>query len=357
MAYALELARRGRYSAHPNPMVGCVLVDDGEVVGFGWHVRTGDAHAEVNALEMAGERSEGATAYVTLEPCAHQGRTPPCTDALIAARVRRVVVAIEDPNPAVSGKGIAALRAAGVDVDVGLLAAAAAELNVGFLSRVSCSRPYVQLKIAASLDGAVAMTNGESQWVTGQEARTDVQRLRASAGAVMTGVGTMLADDPSLTVRDEQLQASGEQPLRVILDSALRTPPSAKMLALPGTTILCHCSDNAGDALLAAGAELQRCEGSANGVDIDSVLANLAKRGVNRVLVESGPRLAGSLLESSLVDELVIYQAPHIMGSQTRRMIETPNWTTLTDRLQLTIVDVRRIGVDTRITAKPERSE
>ncbi len=358
MARALQLAEQGKYTARPNPMVGCVFVKGDNIVGEGWHQRAGEAHAEINALQAAADRAAGASVYVTLEPCAHHGKTPPCAEALINARVARVVVAMQDPYEAVAGRGLEMLRAAGIDVQVGLMATAAAALNEGFTSRATRGRPFVRLKVAASLDGAIAMNNGESQWITGPAARDDVQRLRARSGAVMTGIGTVLADDPSLNVRSAALPASITQPLRVVLDSSLRMPLSAAMLTLPGTTLLCYSGHGNGDGadpsgLVAAGAEVWRCGANAAGVDARAVLEELARREVNDVLVEAGPALAGHLLENQLADELVIYQSPHIMGSETQRMFDTPTFRSLSDRLRLDIVDARRVGDDTRITARP----
>ncbi len=352
MARALQLAARGRYSAHPNPMVGCVIVRDGEVVGEGWHEKAGEAHAEINALQAAAERARGATAYVSLEPCAHTGKTPPCATALIDAGVARVVTAMEDPFDEVAGSGIAMLRDAGVEVDVGLMRDAAASLLAGFIQRVSAGRPRVRLKIAASIDGAIAMASGESQWITGPEAREDVQRLRAQAGAVMTGIGTVLADDPSLNVRSRDIDTRGLQPLRVVLDSGLRMPPTARMLTLPGATLVCCTGECDAGPLEAAGAEVGHFGAHGEVVNVFEVLAALGEREINDVLVEAGPRLAGYLLEKDLVDELVIYQSPHIMGSMTRGMFETPAWVALADRKKLEITDVRRVGDDTRMTAR-----
>ena len=352
MARALDLAGRGRYGAHPNPMVGCVIVRDGQVVGEGWHAVAGEAHAEILALEAAGERARGATAYVTLEPCAHHGRTPPCADALVKAGVAEVVAGLEDPDPRVDGRGLQALAAAGVAVRSGLMRDEVAELIRGFIRRVTRGRPLVRLKLAASLDGRTAMANGQSQWITGPEARADVQKLRASSGAVMTGIGTVLADDPSLTVRDPALDTRGKQPLRVVLDRGLQMPPSAKMLALPGTTLVYCTSDAGSEPLLAAGAEVVQVGERDGRVDIGEVLDDLGTREVNDVLVEAGPVLAGSLLAGGYLDELVIYQAPHIMGSETLGMFRTPDWTELGDRRALEIIDTRKVGVDTRITAR-----
>ena len=352
MARALQLAAHGRYTAHPNPMVGCVLARDGEVVGEGWHEAAGAEHAEINALRAAGDRARGATAYVTLEPCAHHGKTPPCADALVEAGVARVIAAMQDPFEEVAGRGLAKLESAGVATAVGLMEATAAALNRGFVRRVTASRPFVCLKIAASIDGAIAMTSGESQWITGPEARSDVQRLRARSGAVMSGIGTVLADDPSFNVRPPDIDTGGRQPLRVILESKLRMPAAARMLALPGETLVCCTPGQDPAGLSEAGAEVMAFSADGDRVDAREVLAELAKRGVNDVLVEGGPGLAGELLEKGCVDELVIYQSPHIMGSNTRGMFTTPSWTALADRRALDIVDVRRIANDTRITAR-----
>ena len=352
MARALKLAARGRYSAHPNPMVGCVLVRDGAVIGEGFHVRAGEAHAEVNALEDAGE-ARGATAYVTLEPCAHQGRTPPCSRALIDAGVAEVVYAADDPNPSVDGRGAGQLKAAGIGVRSGLLRDASEELNRGYFMRVRVGRPFVRLKIAASLDGATAMQSGESQWITGEAARLDVQRLRAESAAVMTGVGTVLSDDPSLNVRAEGFDTGERQPLRAIVDSSLRTSPDAKLLALPGDVVLFCADDTKRDSLFARGADIVAVPGDNGKVDLAAALAELGRRDINLLLVEAGPRLAGALLDAKLVDELVIYQAPHMMGSETRHMLDTPGWQRLADRQALEFTDVRRVGEDLRLTARP----
>ncbi len=351
MARALRLAARGQYTAHPNPMVGCVVAKDDKVVGEGWHMRAGSAHAEISALQAAGDQARGATVYVSLEPCAHHGKTPPCTEALIKAGVRDVIIALEDPFDGGEGRGLKLLADAGIGTSVGLMAAAAAELNAGFLQRINKQRPFVRMKLASSLDGAIAMASGESQWITGPEARADVHRLRARSGAVMTGIGTVLADDPALNVRAKDIDTGGLQPLRVVLDSHMRMPPTAAMLTLPGWTLVCSTGDHDATALGQAGAEVMSFAGIAGRVDVSAVLAELASRGINDVLVEAGPGLAGHLLEEDLVDELVIYQAPHIMGSQTMGMVNTPSWSTLADRKVLKIKDVRRVGADMRITA------
>jgi diaminohydroxyphosphoribosylaminopyrimidine deaminase/5-amino-6-(5-phosphoribosylamino)uracil reductase len=354
MARALVLARRGIYSAHPNPRVGCVLVRGGEIVGEGWHRKTGEAHAEVLALQDAGDAANDATAYVTLEPCAHHGKTAPCSKALIDAGISDAVVAMQDPFREVNGDGIGLLEEAGIPVRVGLMSNEAARLNEGFISRVTRHRPFVRLKVAASIDGCTAMADGESQWITGPEARTDVQRLRASSGAVLTGIGTVVADDPSLTVRDDSIKDDGIQPMRVILDNHLRMPVSAQMLQLPGKTAVFCTADGNRDLLEKAGALVYLVSGQDGRVDLREVLAALAEEGVNDVLVEAGHTLAGSFLSAGLVDELVIYQSPHIMGSETQGMFSTPGWRQMSQRMQLVITDVRRVGADTRITARPK---
>ena len=351
MARALHLARRGLYSSQPNPRVGCVLVKDGEVVGEGWHEKAGGPHAEVVAIEAAGESARGATAYITLEPCSHQGKTPPCTDALLLAGIRDVVFATEDPNDSVDGTAV--LQAAGVRVRKGLRASDARQLNEGFFSRMQRQRPLIRLKVASSLDGATAMADGNSQWITGPAARADVQRLRAEACAVLTGVGTIIADDPSLTVRDKNLKTGGRQPLRVIIDSHLRTPASSRFLQLDGRRVI-YCIDDSGKQVLeSAGAEVAVVAAEGARVSLPAVVEALAALEINEVLVEAGQILAGAFLQAGLVDELVIYQAPHIMGSETRGMFKTSGWTALADRQPLDIIDVRRVGEDTRIIARP----
>jgi diaminohydroxyphosphoribosylaminopyrimidine deaminase/5-amino-6-(5-phosphoribosylamino)uracil reductase len=354
MARAIQLAWRGRYSAHPNPRVGCVLVRDDEIVGEGWHRKTGEPHAEANALAEAGARAKGATAYVTLEPCSHHGRTPPCAEALIRAGIAAAVIAMKDPNPQVSGSGIEALQRAGIRIRCGLMARDAEILNEGFLCRMRRGRPFVRLKMAASLDGRTAMSDGQSQWITGPESRADVQRFRAASGAIMTVIGTVLADDPLLTVRDESL--TNLQPRRVILDSRLRMPLSACMLTLPGKTDIFCVDDGRRAALEAAGASVYKVPGKDGKVDVAVALQVLAESSVNDVLVEAGPVLAGSLLAIGLIDELVIYQAPHIMGSETRGMFITPGWQNLEQRLELETLDLRHFGRDMRINARPVRS-
>jgi diaminohydroxyphosphoribosylaminopyrimidine deaminase / 5-amino-6-(5-phosphoribosylamino)uracil reductase len=354
MARALRLAERAVFTAHPNPRVGCVLVVDGKVIGEGWHRKTGEAHAEINALAMAGSRANGCTAYVTLEPCNHDGKTSPCTHALIDAGVVEVVAAMADPNPAVAGSGFEALRHAGIGVRVGLMEAAARALNRGFASRFERGRPFVRLKIAAGIDGKTAMATGESQWITGEAARRDVQKLRASSGAVMTGAATVMADNPALTVRDKSIDHDGMQPLRVVLDSRLRMPASSRMLNMPGSTAV-FCVDERNRKMLEdAGAQVYVVADADGKIDLAAVMNKLGELQINDVLVEAGRSLAGAIVASSLADELVIYLAPHMMGSETRGMLLTPEWTDLDQRQTLRFVDVRMVGQDLRITARPE---
>ena len=353
MTRALELAERGRFTARPNPIVGCVVVKDGEVIGEGFHARAGEPHAEVNALADAGN-ARGATAYLTLEPCTVHGRTPACTDALIKAKVAEVVVAALDPSDVVDGAGIADLKSAGIVVRQGLLADEAVAQNLGFRSRITRRRPWVTLKVAASIDGATAMKNGESQWITSKDSRADVQMLRAASGAILSGIGTVLADDPSLNVRDESIPADVPQPIRAIVDSSLRMPSGARMLSLDGETVLYCVDDVEREELEAAGGIVMKVERSGDGrVVLRDVLRDLAvNRSVNNLLVEAGPELSGSMIEAELVDELVIYQAPHIMGSETKPMFSTPALTALAERIELEISDVRRVGPDMKVIAR-----
>ncbi len=352
MARALRLARRGLYGTDPNPRVGCVLVRDGQIVGEGWHRRAGAAHAEIEALAAAGERARGATAYVTLEPCCHQGRTGPCTEALIGAGVKRVVAAMHDPNPAVSGRGLAALERAGLTVEVGLLGAAAEALNPGFVRRMRGGRPWVRVKLAASLDGRTAMADGESRWITGAAARRDGHRLRARSSAVVTGVGTVLADDPRLDARDLEPRDELVQPLRVVLDGALRTPPGARLLAAPGALLACSRGADAGRAaaLRAAGAELLELPDRGGRIELAALLAALAERQCNEVLVEAGATLAGAFLEAGLADELIVYLAPLLLGERARPLARLPAIGTMAERLALGRARVRALGDDLRLS-------
>ncbi len=362
MARALQLARQGLYSTHPNPRVGCVLVNDGRVVGEGWHRRAGGPHAEREALAVAGAAAHGATAYVTLEPCCHHGRTAPCSDALIEAGVSRVVAAMQDPNPLVAGKGQAQLQQAGIQVETGLLEDQSRALNPGFVKRMAHGLPYLRCKLAMSLDGRTAMASGESQWITSAPARRDVQLLRARSEAILTGIGTVLADDPSLNVRLDPAELPGMsagdqliQPVRVVLDSRLRMPTAARMLELPGLTLL-MCVDQEpvhAARLEAAGARVRDMAESSNRVDLEQALRYLARQEINEVLLEAGPTLAGSALAAGMVDELVIYMAPHLMGDQARGLFSLPVLRRMRERIELKITDIRAVGLDWRITAVP----
>lgn len=355
MSRALQLAARGLYTTMPNPRVGCVIVRDGKVVSEGWHERAGGPHAEVGALERAGTAARQATVYVTLEPCSHHGRTPPCADALIAAGVARVVAAMRDPNPRVAGSGLDRLQEHGIEVACGLMEAQARDLNRGFVSRMERGRPWLRSKIAASLDGATALCNGHSQWITGTAARRDGQRWRARSCAILTGVGTVLADDPRLTVRDLELP---RQPLRVIVDSGLRTSPSARILC--GGGVLIACRDDSlppARALRAAGAELVALPDAEGRVDLPALLALLARREVNEVHVEGGSRLNGTLLRLGLIDELLLYLAPTLLGTTARGMFDIPELTAMEQGIGLDILDLDHVGPDIRIRARPRHAD
>ncbi len=352
MARALQLARHGLMTTHPNPRVGCVLVKDGQIIAEGWHERAGGPHAEVMALVKAGAEAEGATAYVTLEPCSHFGRTAPCADALIKARVAEVVVAMTDPNPEVAGKGLDALRAAGIGVVDGLLSAEAEKLNRGFCKRMCVGRPWVTVKMAMSLDGRSAAADGSSQWISSEAARQDVHRRRAEHGAVLTGIGSVLADDSRLNVRLEDIEAN--VPHRIVLDSGLRMPLDAAMLSLEGRTSVLTCSMDAekAQALQDAGAEVVSLPEDSGRVDIGAVLDWLGKVEVNEVLVETGPTLAGAFIESGLVDELVCYLAPKLLGDAGRGLLVMPSLQNIAQAQALEITDMRAIGHDWCVTAK-----
>ncbi|MFE8072842.1 bifunctional diaminohydroxyphosphoribosylaminopyrimidine deaminase/5-amino-6-(5-phosphoribosylamino)uracil reductase RibD [Marinobacteraceae bacterium S3BR75-40.1] len=358
MARALQLAEQGLYSTDPNPRVGCVIVNDGQVIGEGWHRKAGEPHAEVHALRAAGPKARGATAYVTLEPCSHHGRTPPCANALCEAGVARVVMAMRDPNPQVGGAGIERLEAAGIAVDVGTLGAEAEKLNPGFSKRMRQGLPWVHAKIAMSLDGRTAMASGESQWITGPQARADVQRLRARCSAVITGIGTVLADDPSLTVRPEDMgsiglfAAPGRQPVRVILDSQLQMPAEAKLLSLPGRVVIISseqalkAAPERQAALQEAGAEVIALAAQGRPSWL-AVLKWCGEQAFNEVLVEAGPTLAGSAQAAAIIDELWIYQAFTLLGSEGRPMMTLP-LERMAEQQRLTVLDARRLGEDMR---------
>ena len=345
MARALTLAAQGLTTTTPNPRVGCVIVRDDRVVGEGWHQRAGEAHAEVHALTAAGAAARGATAYVTLEPCSHFGRTPPCADALLAAGIGRVVAAMADPNPAVAGRGLSRLREAGVTVEAGLLADEARELNIGFVSRMTRGRPWLRLKVAASLDGKTALNNGRSQWITGPESRRDVHAWRARSCAILTASGTVLADDPSLTVRDVPCQ---RQPLRVVADSRLVTPATAKVLG-DGNALLV----SAGDGQAPGNAAHFRAAGPDGHVDLAAMLAELGRRGINEILVEAGSRFNGALLAAGLVDELLLYQAPLLLGNRARGICDLAELTSLADARRFDVLERRELGSDLFLRARP----
>jgi diaminohydroxyphosphoribosylaminopyrimidine deaminase/5-amino-6-(5-phosphoribosylamino)uracil reductase len=360
MAYALQLAYKGIYTTHPNPRVGCVIVKNNKIIGKGYHQRTGQPHAEVLALHDANNNAQGATAYVTLEPCSHTGRTPPCANALIEAGIAEVVIAMQDPNPQVSGNGIKKLQDAGIKVVLGVMEQQAQELNKGFIKRMQSGLPWVRVKMAMSLDGRTAMASGESQWITATDARQDVQKYRASADAILTGQGTLLADDPSLNVRlntdDLGIQGEIRHPVRVVLDNDLQISGQAKMLGLNGETWIYTCIDNQQkkQQLEQLGAKVFRSVADKqNYLQLEPILKDLAKREINEVHVEAGQTLTGALLEQGLVDELIIYMAPVLMGSDARGLFYLPSLQHLRDKIHLEIKDIRAIGRDWRIIANP----
>jgi diaminohydroxyphosphoribosylaminopyrimidine deaminase / 5-amino-6-(5-phosphoribosylamino)uracil reductase len=352
MAQALLLAGRGLFTTQPNPRVGCVIAHGDEVVGTGFHQRAGEPHAEVFALREAGERARGASAYVTLEPCAHYGRTPPCADALVAAGVRRVVIASEDPFPQVNGRGIDKLRAAGITVETGLMREAARELNIGFFSRIERGRPWVRVKLAMSLDGRTALANGESKWITGEAARADVQRWRARSSAILSGSGTVLADDPRLTVRLPEGEAFAP-PLRVILDHQLRTPAGSHVLDGSMPTLLLHGAAASGADERFARVERVALAMQGDVLDLRAALALLAGRGCNEVHVEAGPTLCGALFAAGLVDELLLYVAPLLLGDGARPLLQLPTLHDMARRWHLQVVDQRMLGQDIRLRLRP----
>ncbi|BET95738.1 bifunctional diaminohydroxyphosphoribosylaminopyrimidine deaminase/5-amino-6-(5-phosphoribosylamino)uracil reductase RibD [Xenorhabdus taiwanensis] len=360
MSRALELAYQGRFTTSPNPNVGCVIVKDGQIIGEGFHARAGEPHAEVHALRMAGEKAQGATAYVTLEPCSHHGKTPPCADALIAAGLSRVVVAMQDPNPQVAGRGLYKLQQAGIAVEHGLMIEQAESLNKGFLKRMRTGFPYLQLKLGASLDGRTALASGESKWITSPEARQDVQKLRAQCSAILSSSATVLADDPSLTVRWHELDAETQaiypqellrQPIRIITDSQNRVTPQHQVVQQPGECWLARTKqdqqkwpDNAEQILLPA---------YGDGVDLVLLMMQLGKRQINSVWVECGPALAGALLSLGLVDELILYIAPKVLGNSARGLFDIPELQKLSDAPEFSLLDVQQIGPDVRFRLRP----
>ncbi|WP_439849982.1 bifunctional diaminohydroxyphosphoribosylaminopyrimidine deaminase/5-amino-6-(5-phosphoribosylamino)uracil reductase RibD [Pseudomonas syringae] len=360
MARALELARKGLYSTHPNPRVGCVIVRDGQIVGEGWHARAGEPHAEVHALRQAGELARGATAYVTLEPCSHQGRTPPCADALVEAGLARVVAAMQDPNPEVSGRGLLRLMNAGIGVQCGVLESEARALNKGFLKRMETGRPYIRVKLAMSLDGRTAMASGESQWITGPEARSAVQRLRAQSSVVLTGADTVLADNARLTVRPDELGLGAEMsalaasrpPLRVLIDGRLRVPLDAPFFQAGRALVVTCAAASARGRYQEDGHEMLALADSAGHVDLRKLMGELASRGINEVLVEAGPRLAGAFARLGLVDEFQIFIAGKFLGSSARPLLDLP-LAQMSEALELNIVEMRAVGNDWRVIALP----
>ncbi|MEH2919734.1 bifunctional diaminohydroxyphosphoribosylaminopyrimidine deaminase/5-amino-6-(5-phosphoribosylamino)uracil reductase RibD [Samsonia erythrinae] len=361
MARALELARRGHFTTAPNPNVGCVIVRDAEIVGEGYHFRAGEPHAEVHALRMAGERARGATAYVTLEPCSHQGRTPPCADALIAAGVSRVVAAMQDPNPQVAGRGLHRLQQAGIAVSHGLMMAEAEKVNRGFLKRMRTGFPFVQLKMAASLDGRTAMASGESQWITSSQARQDVQRFRAQSAAILSSSATVLADDPSLTVRWSELDTDTQQryaevdvrqPVRVIVDSQQRVTPQHRVVHQPGETWLARVQ--ADEQAWPQGVEQLMLPRHRAGVDLVALMMVLGKRQINSVWVEAGASLAGALLNAGVVDELIVYLAPKLLGENARPLCFLPGLNQLSQAPEFDIADVCQVGPDLRLRLSPK---
>lgn len=349
MARALQLAARGLYTTTPNPRVGCVIVKNNEIVGEGWHQRAGTAHAEIHALQMAGGAARDAAVYITLEPCSHHGRTPPCVEALVGAGVARVVAAMADPNPLVAGQGIQLLTQAGIQAETGLMEADARALNPGFISRMTRSRPWVRLKTASTLDGKTALANGQSQWITGEAARADVQKLRARACAILTGSGTLLIDNPRMTVRDLDI---GRQPLRIIVDSKLRTPPSAAIL--PALIACATSQPDTHTALSAAGAEIIELPDTHGRVDLTVLMVELARRGINEVHVEAGAALSGALLEAGLIDEWIAYIAPMVLGHDARGVFKLPPLESLEHAARFCLKGARQVGGDLRLTLVPK---
>ncbi len=351
MAQALQLAARGQKTTHPNPAVGCVLVKNDLIVGSGWHRQAGQPHAEILALQQAGDAATGATAYVTLEPCSHQGRTPPCADALLDGGIVRLVAAVEDPNPRVEGAGFGLLRAAGVTVETGLLEASALEINRGFFKRMREGQPWVTVKLGASIDARTAMANGESQWITGDAARQDVQCLRARHGAIMTGVETILADDPRLTQRDHE---TGRQPVRIILDTHLRTPATARIFSEEGEIWILTAAKDGGriEQLQRQGVQVLTMSLSDQRLDLHKLLELLAVREINSVLVEAGATLAGALVGLNLVDELIVYLAPKFLGTDARGLLQLPGLEHLCDAPRMLWHDQRMVGEDLRLSLR-----
>ena len=382
MQRAIRLAKKGIYTTEPNPNVGCVIVKNGEIVGEGWHRLAGKAHAEINALKQAGEKAKDTTVYVTLEPCSHTGKTPPCANALIDAGVKKVIVAMADPNPLVAGSGLKKLQDAGIETGLGLLEAQARELNPGFIKRMDAGRPFVRVKLAMSLDGRTAMASGESQWISSEASRNDVQRLRAQSSAILTGIDTVLADDPSMNVRltlqqlnmfasqgvdagqaavdksaDDQNMAWVRQPKRIVLDSQFKMPATAKIYSQEGLSAGGECivyTLRKVDNRDAYPFRIETIAAQDGRIDLHALMTDLAKKEINLVHVEAGSVLCGALLKNGLVDEIVVYMAPHIMGDGAKGLFHLPGLEEMKDRVALIIKDVRSVGNDIRITARPE---
>ena len=348
MAHALKLAEKGIYTTHPNPRVGCVITLNGVVVGEGYHQIAGESHAEVHALKQAGKYARNATLYVNLEPCCHQGRTPPCTESIIKAGIGRVVIAIEDPNPLVNRAGISALRDAGIEVDIGINQDWATRLNRGFIKRVAQGVPWVTLKIAASLDGRTAMQNGDSQWITSEQARLDAHRLRASSSAIMTGIGTVLRDDPRMTARTEGVV---RQPLRVILDSRLSTPEKARILESEGNVLIMTAPEELpqGEIYKQKNVEVISCAMRNSSLDLAAAMQELGNREINNLMLEAGSKLCGAMLHADLVDEMIIYMSPDLLGSDARGMFQIPGLEFIQDKHQFEYSDVRQVGRDMKL--------
>lgn len=359
MSRAMQLAKHGLYTTHPNPRVGCVLVKNNRIIGEGWHRKTGAEHAEIHALQDAGNQARDADCYVTLEPCSHTGRTPPCTNAILEAGIKRVVMAMTDPNPVVSGNGgITQLQQHGIRTETGLLEDQAQALNIGFVYRMQKGRPYIRCKLAMSLDGRTALADGTSQWITGPEARRDVQKWRARSSAIVTGIGTVLKDDPGLDVRE--VDTAGRQPLRVVLDRRLRIGKDAKLFTRPGSAIVYTVSPcpEREEAYAAGGMHIVRIDGSGGRDFLEGVFRHLAREHeINEVLVECGPTLAGSLMQAGLIDELIVYMAPVLLGDEARSLLHLPGIKTMADKEQLEFTDIRMIGGDMRFILKPVKRE
>ncbi|MBU2569770.1 MAG: bifunctional diaminohydroxyphosphoribosylaminopyrimidine deaminase/5-amino-6-(5-phosphoribosylamino)uracil reductase RibD [Gammaproteobacteria bacterium] len=351
MARAIQLAHNGLYTTQPNPRVGCVLVKEGSIIAEGWHARAGEGHAEVEALKRA-QSPEGATVYVTLEPCSHHGRTPPCCEALIKAGVVRVVAAMQDPNPLVSGRGLTRLNDVGIDVRCGVLQNEAMKLNPGFIKRMQTGLPFVRGKLAMSLDGRTAMASGESKWITSDQSRADVHRYRARSSAILTGINTVLADDPALNAR---VEFETLQPARVVLDTRLRMPPTARLLTLPGRNVVVTCSQDRSkiDALQQLGAEVYCVAERSGKVDLSAVMDLLGRLQFNEIFIEAGPTLSGALLAENLVDEWLIYMSTNVLGDEGRGLFRLPGLEKMAHKKHLSLCDIRQIGPDLRLTLKP----